>query len=355
VWLGSIEVKNFRIIEQLKLEPEKRFNWIIGPNGAGKTSLLEAICYLARGKSFRSSRHGNIQRRDSDSLRVKGVVYDHGARTFVEITVGSQRKKLSVNGAQIRRIGDLREKLHVRVLSENSQRLLEDEPALRRLFVDWNLFHVEQHYPRSYASFRRALKQRNIWLRSGGKGRNVWDEQLVEYADAVATSRQQFAVRLDDELRNLQLHHPFFPSISVNMNRGWPCDIGLREALASTITRDIHRGYTGMGPSRAEIEFAVGGQTGLGSRGQTKVAVVMLQIAAQRVCEQLTQNSCIWLLDDLKAELDSLAFEGVWRVFAESNYQVFATGREIVDAKCLIGNSGEDLQVFHVEQGKLMS
>jgi len=55
---------NFRCLESVEVEFAPVFNLIHGANASGKTSLLEALAYLGRGKSFRGAttqallRHG---------------------------------------------------------------------------------------------------------------------------------------------------------------------------------------------------------------------------------------------------------------------------------------------------------
>ena len=48
--INSIEIKNFKCFEHLKIDKCRRINLIVGENGSGKTALLEAI-FLALGSS----------------------------------------------------------------------------------------------------------------------------------------------------------------------------------------------------------------------------------------------------------------------------------------------------------------
>ena len=56
---------NFRCLENVELTLSPGFNLIYGANASGKTSILEALAYLGRGKSFRGApttshvRHGD--------------------------------------------------------------------------------------------------------------------------------------------------------------------------------------------------------------------------------------------------------------------------------------------------------
>ncbi|MCB0750371.1 MAG: AAA family ATPase, partial [Ignavibacteriae bacterium] len=50
--LSFIDLKNFRLHSNTRLEFSKNINYIVGGNGQGKTSLLEAIYYLCTTKNL---------------------------------------------------------------------------------------------------------------------------------------------------------------------------------------------------------------------------------------------------------------------------------------------------------------
>ncbi|MDY0066262.1 MAG: AAA family ATPase [Steroidobacteraceae bacterium] len=70
--LSSLEVENFRCIEQARLSFDARATGIVGPNASGKTSLLEAIYFLGHGRSFRAAQRDKLIRHDAPFLRIVG-------------------------------------------------------------------------------------------------------------------------------------------------------------------------------------------------------------------------------------------------------------------------------------------
>ncbi len=346
----ALNVKNFRIIGDLNIEPATGVNWIVGGNGAGKTSLLESIFLLARGRSFRSARHGAMVKEGTKQLCVKAHVLGEGKRGTLEISAGSGKKRLLDNGSRVLRIRDLFEKLHVRLIAENSQTLLENGPAVRRLFLDWNLFHVEPRYFDILSSFRRILSQRNAWLRKGAIGPCVWDEEFVELAEQVTRMRQEFAEALSEELATLNNICSGLPVIRTHLEKGWPANAALADALKASLKGDIYRGYTKVGPSRADLSISANGFARTGSRGEMKLVVCILQYAAEQLCSQDMKESCIWLFDDLSAELDKGSVRSLMEVYRETRQQIFATGRRM-DKAILDFFGSETTGVFHVERG----
>jgi len=283
---------------------------------------------------------------------VKGNILDDGVRGTVELVSEAGRKRLFENGDLVRRARDLQERLQVRVIAENSQRLLEGEPALRRLFLDWNLFHVEQRYAELHSSFRRMLAQRNAWLRKGAPGPRVWDDGYIDLAERITTLRETYTRKLSFELDKLGQMYPTFPLVRTFLDRGWPAEKGLGDALSTSFRQDLQRGYTRFGPARADVCISVNGAAGIGSRGQVKVAVCLLQYAAENIDQERRKGACVWLLDDLRAELDASAAAALWEAFLNKDEQIFTTGRDAEAARAATGASRRS-RVFLVEQGAI--
>lgn len=349
--IASLEVRNLRVIREARIEPVAHINLIEGGNGAGKTSLLEAIFLLARGRTFRSSRYGSLVTAEARELSLKGQIVNGDDCGVVELVFGAgSRKRLLENGNLVPRMRDLRDRIQVRVVVENSQRLLEGEPAMRRLFLDWNLFHVEQHYARLRSTFRRILGQRNAWLRGGAPGSRVWDDAYIEVSEKITSLRERYVRELSNELQRLHRQQPEFPLLQTKLDQGWPPEKTLADALCSSFSQDIVRGYTRFGPARADLCVNVSGSTGIGSRGRAKVFVCLLQLAAQRIEHIRSQRNCVWLVDDLGAELDSRATFGMLDAFVGTGEQIFLTARERTEAMLSLGNR-EQCRVFHVEHG----
>ena len=349
----SLKVRNLRAISEVCLVPGHDVNWIVGLNGSGKTSLLEAIFIIARGKSFRSTRHGPLIRNMASEMRISCGLQSHGLHHLLEFSTAGGRSKLRDNNNAIRRRRDLGKMIHVRIVTENSQKLLEGRPDVRRLFLDWNLFHVEQSYADVIVSFRRVLAQRNAWLRGGASGAPVWDDEYVFLAKKITEARKRFVDRLQVELDSIDTSALRLSRLQLVLRRGWPEDIDLMKVLAASLRSDARRGFTRFGPARGDILAQFNGAPGIGSRGQSKIATILLQLGAHKVLEARSEASCIWLLDDLRSELDSERFGAVWRLFVETNRQIFVTSLDN-PGKSSCPLSAETVKMFHVEHGTLV-
>jgi DNA replication and repair protein RecF len=229
---------------------------------------------------------------------------------------------------------------------------LEGEPRIRRLFLDWNLFHVEPSYGPLLRAFRRVQAQRAAWLRSGGGVRAVWDGAYVDLAEKVSDRRSEVIRRLGDHSTAVLRDLPQLPPFRLRFYRGWPDAKPLAEALSSSLLADRQRGFSFYGPSRADFRIEFVDRAGMPSRGQAKLVVCVLQIAAQRMWDEAGGPRCIWLLDDLTSEIDRDGAKSVAPLFLGGGRQVFATSvqGDSVGADAVGARAGA---LFHVEHGAL--
>ena len=72
MYLDQISFNNFRCLADGKLKFDRYFNLIYGKNGQGKTSLIEAVHFLATGKSFRTKKVKEIRKYNLNRLIVFG-------------------------------------------------------------------------------------------------------------------------------------------------------------------------------------------------------------------------------------------------------------------------------------------
>ena len=70
--LQAFKATDFRCLAAVELEPDPGFNLIYGDNASGKTSLLEAIGYLGRGRSFRGAPTQDLIRRGATEFVLFG-------------------------------------------------------------------------------------------------------------------------------------------------------------------------------------------------------------------------------------------------------------------------------------------
>ena len=349
--LQHLKTTNFRCLEGAELETDPHYNLIYGANASGKTSLLEAIAYLGRGKSFRGATTQDLVTHGHSEFILLGKV-DNNSRTMT-VGVRNSREGLEVriDGENAPGAAALAEVLPLQVVDPDVHNLIAGGPEKRRRYLDWIAFHVEQGYLDNWRRFRRAQRQRNAALRSGVAPAVLagWDREFLEAARLVHEARRR-AVELAQpvfvETGSSLLGH----KVALEYRQGWSQELSLEEALAANTERDREQGSTQAGPQRGDVRLVLEERLAkkLVSRGQQKLLACALVLTATELAQRALERPLLLLLDDPAAELDSASLERLMARVIGLGCQVVATA--LVPDKHLFPDPPA---LFHVEQGIL--
>ncbi|NCA69415.1 MAG: DNA replication and repair protein RecF [Sphingobacteriia bacterium] len=306
--LVSLRVMNLRNLREMSLavEPETMEIQISGSNGAGKTTLLESIYLLARGRTFRGRKAGPLTTRGESRTLVEGRFIEGEHNTDLAMTF-ERRGNWSarhINGVPWTQIGPRDQPLRVKLIGENPQAILEGEPSLRRGLLDWNVFHVEPSLAQLRSDLRRVILQRNASLRANRPDPSPWDPALVELSNRLTRSRCAFFDPWRRQFLDIAREFPFLADCDLVFDQGWDQTSDLVDLLARSRVSEIQRGQSLVGAHRADLRLRRHQAPAHLSRGQAKVAVCLLQIAAEQVHLDAGLSPSLWLIDDLDAELD---------------------------------------------------
>jgi len=361
VELSKLQINGVRNLQQVKLQGLDKVNIFFGANGAGKTSILEAIHLLGMARSFRGKSVKPIISHGQPKCTVYGSVGDASHK----LSLGVQRSleggvQIRVAGKSVRSAAQLAEHLPLQTINADSFDLLTGAPQARRQYLDWGVFHVEHRFFHQWQRFQRCIKQRNNLLRHGKMSKiefAVWTKDLaaagaslneyrLDYFGQLEPRFQAVIGQLAPELTGLQLHY----------RRGWDKTLEYAQALNASQGVDLDRGYTHVGPQRADIRVTIDARPAADvlSRGQQKLVVCALKLAQGQLMAGLGNSVCTYLLDDLSAELDKHHCKLVCALLSSMEVQVFATCIEEEDLRSVWPSEG-GMQVFHVEHGVVTS
>jgi len=142
--------------------------------------------------------------------------------------------------------------------------------------------------------------------------------------------------------------------MELSLQVGWDVELSFEEALWRHRDQDILQGYTHVGSHRAELRCRIRGHrvADVLSRGQLKLLASSLKIAQAMHLQQYCGKQCVFLVDDLPAELDMQRREKLCTVLEEVGCQVVITciDRSAVGLRNV---RPEELRVFHVEHGEV--
>ncbi|MDP3534163.1 DNA replication/repair protein RecF [Halomonas sp. M1] len=357
--LTRLHLQGLRNLAPVEMHPSLRINILHGVNGSGKTSLLEGIHILGMGRSFRTRQLKNVIQSDAPYMTLYGrLAGDPEVALGVRRLRAERELELRLRGEKGVRLAELVEAMPLQLINPDAFRLLEGSPAGRREFLDWGVFHVKHQFLEAWKRTRRAVKHRNALLRRGRIVPGeiaVWEQELATWGEQMDTLRQswfsQFLPVFEETLARLFS----LPGLTLRYARGWDKQRSLADVLESSRETDQQMGFTQQGPQRADLRIRLDKQPAVEvlSRGQQKLVVSALKLAQGRLLESTAKRHCVYLIDDLPAELDEQHRLRFCKLLEEMQCQAFITS---VDPAALrdMWQPETTVKMFHVkhtEQG----
>ncbi|MBV1914645.1 MAG: DNA replication/repair protein RecF [Pseudomonadales bacterium] len=364
--LSRISISGVRNINSTEILPSPALNLVVGKNGSGKTSFLESLYILGSGRSFRTTRLRRVVNGDHAKAMVYGSIQNKMVDIGVEHSQGVEvarngKVRARQNGANVTSSSALAYSLPVQLINSDTFQLLAGGPRIRRQYMDWGLFHVEQEYASYWKRYSRALRQRNQLLRYGklntlGQELRPWNEELSTCATRIHEYRKPHLTELASQIETKFEKMCLVSGLGVSYSPGWDVGGGFSESLQNNLDRDRVLGHTKEGPHRADLRITLDGLPAVDqlSRGQSKMLVCALKLVQGDMLSATRGYKAIYLVDDLPSELDAENRRIFLSQLIEARGQVFVTA---VDEQSITQGFDVNLPglvegaVFHVEQG----
>lgn len=351
--LDELHIHCLRNISSARVSLNSRINFIVGDNGSGKTSFLEAIYLLGTGHSFRCREIASLITHQHDQLTVFGRTSDLQnislQKSLKLPTVAKINQHTCVSNSELALF------LPCQVFYQDIFQIIDSGPGFRRSLLDWGLFHVEHSYHTLWKQYRRALKQRNALLRSQSNYQQIkpWDKIISDTAEQLHVLRQEYFSRLIVEFDSILAQLTSF-KCSLSYYKGWDRKnekVSLEDVLAKTFASDSQRQFTHYGVHHADIviENIAGKAKNVLSRGQQKIVLFALKMTQSR----LLNTPCIFLIDDLTAELDQQHIKNIMNLINQIPGQFFISVRS--GDNLLDRGLYSDSKSIEIKQGAIQS
>lgn len=316
---------------------------LVGPNAQGKTNLVEALHYLAVGRSHRVATDAPLVRDGAEAGIVRAVVgADDGRERRVELEIRPRgRNRVRVDGQARERLRDAFGVVRAVLFAPEDLGLVRGDPSQRRTFLDDVLGQRRPAYLAARQDYERTLRQRNTLLKDtrtrGGApdpSLEAWTEALAHSGATVLAARiaavHALATPTAQAYRTLvagdagtedpalsaspEAHLSYHLStgrvVRADASEGVP-DPGalaeeLRDGFAERAREELDRATTLVGPHRDDLVLHVGDlpAKGYASHGESWSLALALRLASREMLHEIGDEPIV-LLDDVFAELDT--------------------------------------------------
>jgi DNA replication and repair protein RecF len=335
----SLELRDFRNYENLRITPDPELTLLVGPNAAGKTNVIEAIQLLTAAESFRRPLWAETIRWGADEARLRMTASGDGRSVDIEMSVSPEgRRTYQVNGKPKRTMAEVAGILPCVVFTPDDLRMVKDAAEKRRAAVDGVGDQLSAAYRSSRSEYERILRQRNRLLKEDHRDEGLlrlWTDRLVESGTAYTARRKRLFDRLAEKMSEAHLmlsgkeelvarYRPSWEEVVTGGESG--CGV-MEEALRVKRSEEMRRGVSLVGPHRDEISFSINGKDArsFASQGQQRTISLAWKLAEVKVITEVGGQPPVLLLDDVMSELDETRRHALARFVGEAAQTLVTT------------------------------
>lgn len=315
LFLQRLYLRNFRRYEEALFEFDPALNSIVGPNAQGKTTVLEAIQFLMNGRSFRTAQATDLIKHGQSSFFVEASFIKQGIEQTLKIGFDGKDRKIVYNSTPFQANANLLGLIQGVVVTPDDVSLIKGSPLLRRHFLDLQIAQVDPLYVHYLTRYTRAMRQRNILLKSKSLvSIDSWEQEMSGSAAYVVLQRKKAVGDLQKLVNTLHFMLTNDPQqLSVEYKHG-PSQIEdplqLRDYYLShwqkNRLREKDLGITLSGPHRDDLLIKIAQLDArlFASEGQQRSCVMALKLAEWQRLNQICQEPPLMLVDDVGISLD---------------------------------------------------
>ena len=335
----TLSMRNWRNFGERSIDLSPGMTVLCGHNAVGKTNTVEALQMLTAGASFRKPKPAQLVREECDSARIEARLTGDGRVVDVACDIENQRKRFTRNGKRCV-AADLSDSLMSVLFNPDDLSFVKRGAKYRREELDEFGVQANGGYRKVASAYARSIEQRNRLLKEPNPDLallDAWDASVALGGATLLEAR----LRLFERLRSHLVDVYGKVSEGEKLQARYECNLGddvfgrSREELTEVFARrlaaareeDLRRQQTTCGPQRDDITFTLDGRDArsFGSQGQQRSIVLAWKMAEVALCEEVSGERPLLLLDDVMSELDSIRREAITRFVQEGIQAVVTT------------------------------
>jgi len=362
----GLHLEGFRNYNSASIEFCDRTNVITGRNAQGKTNLIEAIYYLATGKTFRSASDKELIYFNRDCAFIRADISSSERKQTLEARFFfGRRRELFANDVKLKKAAELAGRLSAVLFYPDDLTLIKDGAAARRKLMDSSLSQLRPGYYSALTEFTRLYDHKTRILRDHYENPGLlevledFNIRLAEQSAKIIHYRTAFTKKLASLAAKI---HSDFTSSAEELNIKYKTVGGmdpagkdpsqllpeLLEHQKNHYNAEIRSGQCLSGAHKDDLEIEINGKAArkFSSQGQARTAAVSIKMAERDIHFEDRGEYPVLLLDDVLSELDTKRQEFILERIKQG--QVFITCCD--DAIAEVFGSGK---ILKVENGRV--
>lgn len=342
--LESLYLRHFRNYREAQFRFDPGVNLIVGDNAQGKTNLLEAICYLGSGKSFRAQKTAEMVFFHADFAELSGEVFAQERQQSLRFLLfsGSRPRQMFRNGSRKKSLEEISGVLPTVLFCPEDLLVLKAGAAQRRRFGDSVLCQLRPNYDGALTEYNRILDQKSRILKDRVQNPAFLDvlpefnlrlcqvgALLISYRarfyEALGKAAAAYHCQFSSGCEDFSLQYKTVSTVSDPMAPVSVLTENLLEHLQRHQQAELESAQCLTGPHKDDFSVSLSGVDlkTYGSQGQTRTAAISLKLAQRTLMGREFGEEPVLLLDDVLSELDPARQDFVLNQI--SSGQVFIT------------------------------
>lgn len=328
----------------------------------GKTNLLDAIYYLAVGKSYANIPDAYLVKKGTDFFRLEGLFELNGRQEqIVAKVVPRAKKELERNKVPYQKISEHVGLIPIVFIAPDDVQIVKEGSEVRRKFIDNTLSQLDRVYLKQLIEYNKLLKQRNALLKQFAENNTfnagllrVYNEQMNEPAQYIFEQRNRFVNSFHPVLMRVAASLSSENDL-VNCKYQSPLEgRNFEQLLIDTEEKDRYLQRTTTGIHKDDLIFSIDDFSlkKFASQGQLKTFILSLKLAQYEFLKAQTNNLPLLLLDDIFDKLDESRVANLLEILKTDQFgQVFITDTHNNRITQILEGFGADFSKYFIHQG----
>ncbi|MHC5202695.1 DNA replication/repair protein RecF [Myroides sp. LJL119] len=361
MYLKKLNILNYKNISDKSFEFNQKINCFVGFNGVGKTNILDAIYYMAYGKSyFNPVAVQNIQH-NCDFFVIDGSFENQQDQEHIVCSLKrGQKKIIKRNGKNYERLSDHFGLIPLVIISPSDADLIMEGSETRRKFLDSVISQMDSSYLQELIQYQKLITQRNALLKSFAQNNyfdpttlEVYNEQIQQISIPIYQKRNSFLL----EFIPIFKHYHFL--ITGEQDKVELCyesqlhQKDMQTLFKENLAKDRALQYTSVGVHKDDLSFELHGHSikKFGSQGQQKSYLIALKLAQFEFIKKQKGIAPILLFDDIFDKLDENRVRKILElVNLETFGQMFISDTHAKRTEDLLNSIHQDYEIFKINQ-----